>query len=379
MKTSRMVLIGAVVSLAILAASVTHAAVPGVPAPVSPSGKVAGSTITFLWKAVTGATKYQLQVKSGSVIKLNTIFTAAQANCSDGTGTCSAQATFGGATAALTWNLRAGNTAGFSVWSAAKNLVMTDEMRTPISSLPYTISSPGSYFVTGNLTSAGTGITVNANDATIDLGGYVLTGPGSGDNHGVHMVGRKNVEIRNGTIKNFGTNGIYEASGGYTDPGHRVIGVRVIENGSSGIFLVGNQHFIENCTAINNAQYGIYVDYYSIIRECTCTGNQNGIYCYSGSTISDNIASQNNENGIRAIDGNSVINNIAMENSNHGIMADGYNTIKNNTTSWNKYSGIQLGTYNVLDGNTSYLNNQSGGAYPNISDCVTCASGVNVK
>lgn len=60
-------------------------------------------------------------------------------------------------------------------------------------------------------------------------------------------------------------------------------------------------------------------------------------------------------------------------------MADGYNMIKNNTASWNKYSGIQLGTYNMLDGNTSYLNNQSGATYPNISDCVTCASGVNVK
>src|SRR5262249_38758199 len=56
------------------------------------------------------------------------------------------------------------------------------EPRTPISSLPYTIISPGSYYVTTNLTgmSGAHGITVNASDVTLDLGGFSLIGgPGS--------------------------------------------------------------------------------------------------------------------------------------------------------------------------------------------------------
>src|SRR4029077_1681350 len=48
------------------------------------------------------------------------------------------------------------------------------EPRTPISSLPYTISAPGSYYVTANLTgiSGQNGINISANDVTIDLGGF---------------------------------------------------------------------------------------------------------------------------------------------------------------------------------------------------------------
>src|SRR5262245_49232138 len=55
------------------------------------------------------------------------------------------------------------------------------EPRTPISSLPFTISSSGSYYVTRNLAGAiGLhGITVDSSGVTLDLGGFELTG-GSG-------------------------------------------------------------------------------------------------------------------------------------------------------------------------------------------------------
>src|SRR5438270_4345686 len=52
------------------------------------------------------------------------------------------------------------------------------EPRTPISALPFTISQPGSYFLTQNLTASagGDGITVLADNVTIDLNGFALTG-----------------------------------------------------------------------------------------------------------------------------------------------------------------------------------------------------------
>ena len=50
--------------------------------------------------------------------------------------------------------------------------------RTPISSLPYTISEPGSYYVTGNLSSTGHGIVIEASGVTVDLMGFSLTGDG---------------------------------------------------------------------------------------------------------------------------------------------------------------------------------------------------------
>src|SRR5262245_53371403 len=73
------------------------------------------------------------------------------------------------------------------------------ERRTPISSLPFTISAPGSYVVTSNLTSAGAGITISANDVTVDLNGFNLTaGPGG---NGVRVSGaRTNICVRNGSV-----------------------------------------------------------------------------------------------------------------------------------------------------------------------------------
>ncbi len=51
---------------------------------------------------------------------------------------------------------------------------------TKITSLPYTISSPGFYYLTGNLsyTGSGNGITVSSDDVTLDLMGFRLSGPG---------------------------------------------------------------------------------------------------------------------------------------------------------------------------------------------------------
>src|SRR4051812_45809594 len=50
------------------------------------------------------------------------------------------------------------------------------EARTPISSVPFTISVPGSYYLTTNLTAAlnQNGITVSADNVTLDLNGFHL-------------------------------------------------------------------------------------------------------------------------------------------------------------------------------------------------------------
>src|SRR5215469_10506728 len=54
------------------------------------------------------------------------------------------------------------------------------EARTPISSLPFTIGSSGSYYLAASLTGSGgnDGITVNADDVTVDLNGFALISGG---------------------------------------------------------------------------------------------------------------------------------------------------------------------------------------------------------
>ena len=50
------------------------------------------------------------------------------------------------------------------------------EARTPISSVPYTISSPGSYYLTANLNvTTGDAITIAANGVALDLNGFTLS------------------------------------------------------------------------------------------------------------------------------------------------------------------------------------------------------------
>src|SRR5438445_10077681 len=58
------------------------------------------------------------------------------------------------------------------------------EPRTPISSVPFTISQAGSYYLTKNLTGTASqdGITIAADNVTLDLMGFSLNGIASSGN-----------------------------------------------------------------------------------------------------------------------------------------------------------------------------------------------------
>ena len=209
------------------------------------------------------------------------------------------------------------------------------EPRIPISSVPYTISTSGSYYLTGDLTSTGNGITVNADNVTIDLMGYSLIGPGPGTNYGIYMYRRSNVEIRNGTVRDFGSDGIYEgASSGAK--GHRIIAVRAVSNGRYGIYLASNGNLVKDCTVTENGSSGMRI-----------------------------------AGGLSTVTGNT-----ALANGGHGISTNLGCTVTGNTASYNQYDGIN--PYGCLaDQNTAYINNRSGGSYVNMRIHSNSTYGVN--
>ena len=67
--------------------------------------------------------------------------------------------------------------------------------RTPISSLPYPITEPGSYYVVSNLHSTTDGIVIETSGVTVDLMGFSLTGDGGSGDYGIHVAGATNAAI----------------------------------------------------------------------------------------------------------------------------------------------------------------------------------------
>ena len=269
------------------------------------------------------------------------------------------------------------------------------EPRIPISSLPYDISAPGSYYLTGELTGS-VGVRVLTDNVTIDLMGYSLLGDSSND--GIWMYNRTNVEIRNGTIRGFNY-GIY--AGGTNSNHNRVKNVRVLDNGAQGIYLGSKNNLVKECTALNNGSVGIDVGGYSVVIGNTSSNNREfGIRANTGSVVNQNTASVNDRTGIainsccatvsnNTVVGNgeygisagsysTVINNVARNSKLSGIKSGIASTLKGNTVTYSQNYGIELASFSLVDGNTTYDNNQSGGAYTNMNTCATCVFGINV-
>lgn len=117
---------------------------------------------------------------------------------------------------------------------------------TAITTLPYTINSSGVYCLTGDLSTAmtsGNAISVNANNVTIDLNGWRLGGLAAGDDtatNGIYATGRKNITIRNGTIRGFKRAIYLHDYNPFPDSqGHLIEDIRAEQNTTSGIEVYG--------------------------------------------------------------------------------------------------------------------------------------------
>ena len=292
--------------------------------------------------------------------------------------------------------------------SAAPGVTMKslDEVqpRIPIQSLSgdpnavYVINQSGSYYFTGGITVTDPnkdGIRVDVNDITIDLMGYALKGTDSVTRYGVYMNGRSNVEIRNGTVRNF-IAGILEQDTALSRD-HRVIDVRAISNGLCGIYLGGTNHLVKDCTASDNADsatvdtllFGILAGSGSTVTGNTAYNNGRnnsantwgiyGIWVGNGSTVTGNTAYDNGNNsgstwgiyGILAGSGSTVTGNMAYENGNlasesfvYGIAVGSGSTVTGNTAYENGnlasgssfVFGIAAGEGSTVTGNTAYEN-----------------------
>jgi hypothetical protein len=176
------------------------------------------------------------------------------------------------------------------------------EPRIPITSLPMTIDEPGSYYLTGNLSSPSNGISIEADDVTIDLMGFTMTG--SGGASGIQMADtvdpRNNVVVRNGSIRSFNA-GVYMV---YAED-CRFEDLLISDSTSRGfdIRFADKRHIvgisIRDCHIIGSGQHGIFANGTSALATfsensivgCVVRGNgDDGILLYTnGGTMKDNV------------------------------------------------------------------------------------------
>ena len=249
--------------------------------------------------------------------------------------------------------------------------LLAQDPRTPISSLPYTVSSQGSYYLTRNLTAAGStaGITISADNVTLDLDGFALVGGGSGSVAGINVpAARKNILIRNGTVRGW-TNGGVNASNATNSV---IQGLRVSNNTSPSAFF--------------NAA-GLSIGSGSTVKDCVVAHNTNcdGISVGKACVVSGCVARENSvggKAGIRIVDSCYVIGNISDSNG-RGIVAGSSNRIESNSCTSNANDGIviplgatnNLVIHNSARDNSPNYNIASGNSYGRIVDLTAGATG----
>jgi hypothetical protein len=212
---------------------------------------------------------------------------------------------------------------------------------------PITISQPGSYRLTGNLTvpdAFTTAIEITADNVTLDLNGFSILGPNvctpnpttcthSGNGVGVHagsfsagVVAPRSVKVMNGMVRGMGFHGV-RLMGDAT----AVERVHATSNGGPGI-VVGTGSVTDSIATVNGTGSAIIG---WIVRGCMSANNGNV--------------------GISIRQGGAAIGNTSAFNGGDGISA--YQaTVKGNTTNNNGDNGIDVTCPGSVTGNTAVGN-----------------------
>src|SRR5215471_16184731 len=206
------------------------------------------------------------------------------------------------------------------------------EPRTPISSAPFTIGQPGSYYLTTNVTvNIGDAITIAASGVTLDLNGFTITSTFSNAaGYGIALSGGLgNITIANGFIQGGVTNngsGIYSGSGFASGIEYsslpapvNVMVWRVLVSGclNDGIVLgsLSESTVVESCTVRTVGSYGIYASTVKQSSALDC-----GTAAINGSQVSDCRGESSGGSGVNATSAQNCVG--SSGGSVAGIIAD---------------------------------------------------------
>lgn len=208
------------------------------------------------------------------------------------------------------------------------------EPRTPISSLPFIINEPGSYYVTGNLTSVdGLGIVINAPNVTLDLMGHTLTG-GEGSSAAVASTALGvNPTVKNGRVTGWGTAAI-------SVTGAHLFDLEAVDNRSAG-FSIGSDSVVSRCTARSNGGHGFVGSVRNTIESCTSHDNDgHGFSLSTSSSIRFCTATTNASSGFEVGSSSTIRFCTATANASNGFDTSISCTLHDCTSSANTLDGF---------------------------------------
>jgi hypothetical protein len=144
------------------------------------------------------------------------------------------------------------------------------EPRRPISSLPFTILEPGSYYLTGSLTGSvnSTGIMIRSGDVAIDLNGFTLAGVANSLAGIRGAVPVTNVVIHNGIIRGWGQGGVELSS----SRSCRFERIQANQNQIVAIWS-GSNTIVLDCVLQQNTGGGLQIQGGGTVRNCVANDN----------------------------------------------------------------------------------------------------------
>jgi parallel beta-helix repeat protein len=252
----------------------------------------------------------------------------------------------------------------------------------PVTSELYSITQPGSYYVTGDITfgSGLKGIRIASSHVTVDLNGFQISGGGVGNQCILVLGSVSDVEIRNGVVTGSTSTGI----DAFSVPRMRVIEVRVsdcttagitvgagsevrgcvVQNSSSGgnvAIQTGNDSSVIGCISQNNVSSGIRTGDACIIKDCRASHNGgDGIQTSFANRVSGCTAESNSGNGFLISLEGVVTDCAAYSNAGNGFFGSGRLTFANCMSQGNVGIGI-AGTSGCSITNCSASDNGSHG------------------
>lgn len=220
---------------------------------------------------------------------------------------------------------------------------------TPITSLPYTISQPGNYYLTGNLTMAtsGDGITINSDDVTLDLGGFTIDGGGVGTN-GVVVPSRgqnlsQSITVQNGNAEHF------TGAGFQLQYGTSMAKNLQASHDKDGIVIDGGT--LDGCTVQFDSEYGVEAGF-TTITHCNAEVDGTGFDLFEG-TLSECLADNNTNAGINIQRGD--VHDCTVHSNFYGILVTGASNVHHNQVEFSGSDGIRVVTNggSIISDNTS--------------------------